>query len=78
MAPRGDAEPEAEVAAHEHGSQMGQSTPTDVVEAALALALTKAAAAGRFDVVAQLAKELEARRTAASNVVSISARRAPK
>ena len=57
---------------------MGQSTPTDVVEAALALALTKAAAAGRFDVVAQLAKELEARRTAASNIVSISSRRAPK
>jgi hypothetical protein len=42
----------------------------DVVEAALAKALTEAARAGRFDVVAQLAKELEARRLArAANVL---------
>jgi integrase len=44
----------------------------DAVEAALAKALDAAAAAGRFDVVAQLAKELEARRLSeAKNVVSI-------
>ena len=42
------------------------------LEAALAEALTLAAAAGRFDVVAQLARELEARRLArAGNVVRI-------
>lgn len=38
----------------------------DVVEAALAKALEGATAAGRFDVVAQLARELEARRLASS------------
>jgi hypothetical protein len=42
---------------------------SDPVEAALADALTKASAAGRFDVVAQLARELEARRTARAGVV---------
>jgi hypothetical protein len=36
----------------------------DAVEAALAKALGEAAAAGRFDVVGQLARELEARRLA--------------
>jgi hypothetical protein len=44
---------------------MGQWTR---VESALAVALTEAARAGRFDVVAQLARELEARRLARSNV----------
>lgn len=39
---------------------------TDLVEAALAEALRKATEAGRFDVLAQLARELEARRTAAA------------
>lgn len=34
----------------------------DVVERALAVGLVEAAIAGRFDVVAQLARELEARR----------------
>ena len=48
----------------------------DPVEAALALALTEAAKAGRFDVVAQLARELEARRLAGTqNVVSFDAKR---
>jgi hypothetical protein len=43
----------------------------DPVEIALAKALGDAAAAGRFDVVAQLASELEARRRArTANVVS--------
>jgi hypothetical protein len=43
----------------------------DPVERALARALTEASEAGRFDVVLQLVKELEARRLArASNVVA--------
>ena len=46
---------------------------SDPIEAALADALTKAAAAARFDVVAQLAKELEARRSARSGVVDLEA-----
>ena len=53
-------------------------TPNEpaAVESALADALVKAAAAGRFDVVAQLARELEARRLAASpNVVQIARER---
>jgi hypothetical protein len=44
---------------------------SDPVAVAVARALTAAAAAGRFDVVAQLARELEARRLAGSNVVPI-------
>lgn len=48
----------------------------DVVEAALARALDAAAAAGRFDVVAQLARELEARRLAREpNVVTLATKR---
>lgn len=47
-----------------HGALMGHSN-VDPLEAALLLA----AQAGRFDVVSQLAKELEARRLAGSNVV---------
>jgi hypothetical protein len=44
----------------------------DVVEAALAKALEGATIAGRFDVVAQLARELEARRLARmGNVVAL-------
>jgi hypothetical protein len=39
------------------------------VDVALAEALSHAAAAGRFDIVAQLAHELEARRLARSNSV---------
>jgi hypothetical protein len=47
------------------------------VEAGLVAALTKAAEAGRFDVVAQLAKELEARRLGRSdNVVTLDTKRA--
>ncbi len=40
-------------------------------EAALARALVGASEAGRWDVVAQIARELEARRLAGSNVVAI-------
>jgi hypothetical protein len=49
----------------------------DVVEMALAEALTKAAAVGRFDVVGQLARELEARRTARADgrVIDLASRR---
>ena len=51
------------------GQSMGH--PADV-EAALAAAMTAAVTVGRFDVVVQLAKELEARRLARlGNVVSI-------
>jgi hypothetical protein len=46
--------------------------PTDTVDVALAKALEAAATAGRFEVVAQLARELEARRLARSaNVVPL-------
>lgn len=47
----------------------------DAVEAALADALTKAAVAGRFDVVAQLARELETRRLAGAGVVVLASER---
>ena len=51
---------------------MGNHEPMDAIEAALADAVTKAAEAGRFDVVGQLAAELQARRTArAGNVVAL-------
>ena len=47
------------------GAALGQSSgQSDEVERALSFALTEAAKAGRFDVVAQLARELEARRRA--------------
>jgi hypothetical protein len=55
----------------------GQEPPSvggvfDAVEAALAAAMCAATAAGRFDVVSQLARELEARRCArAGNVVRL-------
>jgi hypothetical protein len=62
------------------GQSMGNHEPMDAVEAALADAITKAAEAGRFDVVGQLAAELQARRSArAGNVVAIDkARRGTK
>jgi hypothetical protein len=54
------------------GNEPGGSAARDPVEVALAKALTDASAAGRFDVVAQLAKELEARRLARlPNVVAL-------
>ena len=46
------------------GNPASLGTGTDQVEAALARALDRASEAGRFDVVAQLARELEARRLA--------------
>jgi hypothetical protein len=57
-------------AAEEFGPTVGP------IEVALAKALEAAANAGRFDVVAQLAKELEARRLARMpNVVALDAAR---
>jgi hypothetical protein len=54
----------------------GSQLTTDPIDAALADALSRAARAGRFDVVAQLALELEARRRARTgNVVSLGAKR---
>jgi hypothetical protein len=58
-APLGDLTPRAVLAL----PAPDEPTGVDVVEAALAQALKAAATAGRFDVVAQLARELEARRT---------------
>jgi hypothetical protein len=58
------------------GGSRGDDGAMDAVEGALAKALEQAAAAGRFDVVGQLAAELQARRTArAGNVVDLGARR---
>jgi hypothetical protein len=51
----------------------------DAVEAALAAALDRASAAGRYDVVIQLARELEARRTTRlGNVVRLEDERAKR
>jgi hypothetical protein len=50
----------------------------DAVEAALAKALEGATVAGRWDVVAQLAKELEARRLARVRVPSLADERAKR
>jgi hypothetical protein len=55
---QGDAKPLEVLALSSHDL----SAPGDVVERALAVALVEAAVARRFDVVAQLARELEARR----------------
>jgi hypothetical protein len=59
---------------------MGQSRDNqDAVEAALAKAIEAAATAGRFDVVAQLARELEARRLAGmGNVHALRPKREPR
>jgi hypothetical protein len=55
------------------------SPDEDAVEVALAGALARAADADRFDVVAQLAKELEARRLArAGNVVLLRGERSKR
>jgi hypothetical protein len=52
-----------------------ECTGEDDVEAALAGALAKAADVGRFDVVALLAGELQARRLARGGVVALEAKR---
>jgi integrase len=58
------------------GQSVGNQEPVDVVEAALADALRRAAEAGAFDAVAALTVELRARREARAAVVSLDAERA--
>ena len=61
------------------GAALGQSEGQDPIEIALAGALTKAAAAGKYELVGQLARELEARRVAreeASTLPTSKAKRA--
>ncbi len=62
---RGLASPEARADSVPSEPEVAQP---DAVELALADALKAAVTAGRFDVVAQLARELEARRLARSQV----------
>lgn len=50
----------------------------DAVEVALADAITKAAAAGAFDVLPKLVAELEARRKARSGTVDLASERAKR
>jgi len=70
VANREPVEPSQPVVANEMGNV------SDAIEAALAKALEGATAAGRFDVVAQLAMELEARRLARmGNVVALQTKR---
>ena len=57
------------------GSGAGLGSTVDVVETALATALERAAAAGAWEQVTQLGRELEARRRARANVVELDARR---
>lgn len=63
-----------EIARPEGGEGQSRGNQDPVVEA-LASALTQASAAGRFDVVAQLARELEARRLASAATVDLAAER---
>lgn len=59
---RKDSEKTATEATPEDAGRQKVSAPVDHIEAALVSALTAASAAGRWDVVGQLAKEMEARR----------------
>lgn len=74
-----DAADKANSMPHAHGAMHGANEPSatiDPVEVALAAALTDASKARRFDIVAAIAKELEARRLAREpNVVSLGASR---
>lgn len=79
-----DERPSVETADQGH-AERDESTPwptqkegvgqPDVVEVALADALTKAATAGQWETVSQLARELEARRRARMAVVDLEAER---
>jgi integrase len=55
--------------------ESAQTAPADPIERALASALEAATAASRWDVVSQVAAELEARRRVLAGVVSLDARR---
>ncbi len=73
--PDGESEREpAEASAGQSGA-VAASEP-DAVEVALAQALTAATTAGRWELVAQLAGELEARRRARLEVPDLTAERA--
>jgi hypothetical protein len=74
----GNAESEShETARNDHmpGQWLGNQPAPDPVEAALAVALTAASAAGQWETVAQLARELEARRRARSGTVDLTLER---
>ena len=60
------------------GAMVGNESGSDAVEVALGDALTKAAAAAQWDVVARLAAELEARRKARSGTVDLASERAKR
>ena len=69
-----DAPPNVADESINHPDREGFGPAIGPTEAALAFALREAAAAGRFDVVAQLARELEVRRLAREpNVVALPA-----
>jgi len=59
-------------------AQSGPSGAVDAVESALAMALTEATKAQRWELVAQLAGELEARRRARLDVPDLQAERAKR
>lgn len=63
---------------HTSGQSMGLPNGPDAVEIALATALTAASAASQWETVAQLARELEARRKARLEVVDLGAERAKR
>lgn len=68
--------PESEAKSADAGpDRLGFVTESDPVEAALAVALEGATKAGEWSTVAQLARELEARRQARSAVVDLGAER---
>jgi hypothetical protein len=54
---------------------LGHDVPSDDVEEALVKAIGEASAAGRFDVVALLAGELQARRLAREGVAALDVKR---
>ncbi len=57
------------------GDPSDVAAPADPIETALGDALTKASAAGEWSLVAQLARELEARRAARAGAVDLAAER---
>ena len=67
--------PEVDPKTYGHGQSVGNP---DAVEAALADALTAASAAGQWEAVAHLARELEARRRGRLEVVDLDAARAKR
>jgi hypothetical protein len=60
-----------DVGASDLHSTTPSAPPSAIIENALASAIERASTVGRWDVVAQLARELEARRRAAAGVRSL-------